>query len=248
MKKFIFLLSIWAICSLTIPQIIIGRNNYLEKNILKNDIQEMSSDLNNNIYNLMNISDKNIIYSKEKYLEYFKSVEKEDYEYFSQRIPEEYLFSFLYFTRNNSNLRNLVYAIMRHESINFTEYTNHNIDGSIDHGPMMLNSRNVQNQKFMNLFSPNIQKIEKLGMDIHNNSIDKYNYYISICINYISYLVNRYENEGRNSPMWFALRAYNAGERINTIYASDRRLRKSTNYANKVYKILKQIQNERGVI
>lgn len=207
--------------------IILGEKDYI-KNILKNNEQTLlkSIDINN----------ENEIYDKSTYAEYFKLMNKEEWEFYSKLIPEEFMVSFMYFTKDKPYLRPLVYAIMKHESINFLEFTNINKNGTIDHGPMMLNSSNLNNDLFMKLYSPDKDLIKNMGYDI-NDQIGKYNFYIGISINLLVDLIEKYTERGNSNPITLALRAYNGGENVNTYRASSYKVAKTTRYAKKVLSI-----------
>lgn len=215
----------------------------LEKVAAKNAIEHIETILRDASYSLIDISDKNLIHREEIYKKYFANVDPVAYEFYSQRIPEEYLVIFMYFTKDRKELRELVYAVMRHESINFKAFVHHNKNGSTDYGPMMLNSRNIESKDFMRKYSSNKEKLLKMGFDLKTQH-GKYNYYTSICINFLAYLVKKYEKEGRSGAAWFALRAYNAGESSNTTRGSKARIKKGTIYANTVWNIYLKTQKD----
>ena len=209
----------------------------------RNFTSEIKSSLADISYNLIDIDNSKYIYHKEIYKKYFQITSSLDYEFYSQRIPEEYLVSFLYFTKDNVHLRELVYSIMKHESMNFQIYSNKNRNGTSDHGPMMLNSRNIKNKNFMKNYKNHKEIIEKMGEDI-STEVGRFNYYNAICINMITYLVKKYEREGRSGAAWFALRAYNAGESSNTKYGNISKIRRGTYYANTVWNLYHKTLND----
>lgn len=244
-RRKIYLVLIIQIFSLVFFQnsMIIAGDYTLEKVAAKNSVEHIENILREASYSLIDIADKNLIHREEIYKKYFANVDPIAYEFYSQRIPEEYLVIFLYFTKDRQELRELVYAVMRHESINFKAFIHHNKNGSTDYGPMMLNSKNIESKEFMKKYSSNKDKLIKMGFDLKTQH-GKYNYYTSICINFLAYLVKKYEREGRSGAAWFALRAYNAGESSNTLKASKTRVRKGTTYANTVWNIYLKTQKD----
>lgn len=181
-----------------------------------------------------------IKYSLNVYQKIYELENSLDYQFFKDKIPEEYLTTFLLYTRNNKNLRLLVYSMMKHETQNFTAYINtNNGNRSVDHGPMMLNSNNLKNSWFMELYGVNEEELKKLGFDIKYNEIDKYNYYMIIGINLIVSHLQRYHIEGTSyrNTIFKALQAYNGGEKVHTPYVSKRTLRMTISYARKILSI-----------
>lgn len=243
-RRKIYLILIIQIFSLVFFQNSMIAGDYtLEKVAAKNSVEHIENILREASYSLIDIADKNLIHREEIYKKYFANVDPIAYEFYSQRIPEEYLVIFMYFTKDRQELRELVYAVMKHESINFKAFIHHNKNGSTDYGPMMLNSKNIESKEFMKKYSSNKDKLIKMGFDL-NTQHGKYNYYTSICINFLAYLVKKYEREGRSGAAWFALRAYNAGESSNTLKASKTRVRKGTTYANTVWNIYQKTQKD----
>lgn len=207
--------------------ITLGKENYV-KNMLK--MNEHS------LLKTIDLNDEETIYNKNIYAEYFKTFNKNEWDFYSNLIPEEFMVSFMYFTKDRPDLRALVYAIMKHESINFAEFINLNNNGTTDHGPMMLNSDNLNNELFMKLYSPDKRIIESMGYNINEDN-GKYNFYISISINLLFDLIDKYTIRGKQYPIKLALRAYNGGESVNTSRASSYRVQKTTRYAKKVLSI-----------
>lgn len=234
MYKKLILILIFTI--LFVEERIIAGDYDQAKITARNFIPVLESSLSDISYSLIDLDDSENIYSEEIYLKYFQLNEPFEYEYYSERIPEEYLATFFYFTKDKVHLRELIYAIMKHESMNFQSYSNQNKNGTTDHGPMMLNSANIKSSLFMNRYIKVKNTVEEMGYDLTTDH-GKYNYYNSICIEFLSYLVRKYEKEGRSGAAWFALRAYNAGEKSNTIYGNKNRIRRGTYYANTVWSI-----------
>lgn len=212
----------------------------------KNDIMNQLISNKKHLLASIDLDNEEKIYSTNIYKSYFKELDSKDWEFYSNLIPEEFMVSFMYYTRNNKEMRALIYAIMKHESLNFLEFTNINHNGSIDHGPMMINSVNLKNDYFMELYAPNKEVLSKMGFNLE--SIDGiYNYYIGIGCNLIFSHIEKYIKRGSKTPIKDALRAYNGGERVNTIYASQARYRKTTAYAKRVlsiyYETLREYKN-----
>lgn len=235
-KKIILFLIIFTIFSKTS---ITAGDYSIHKVAARNFTNIIRDELSNVSYSLIDINNTELIYSEDIYKKYFQLNDSFDYEFYSQRIPEEYLVSFLYFTRNAIHLRELVYSIMKHESMNFQSFFNKNKNGTTDHGPMMLNSSNINSENFMRRYDSNKEIIKNMGFDLTTES-GLFNFYNSICINMVNYLVKKYEREGRSGAAWFALRAYNAGESSNTKKGNIYRIRRGTVYANTVWKLYHQ--------
>ena len=182
----------------------------------------------------IDLDDTSKVYSETVLKAYFQAFDSVDYNFFAEKIPEEYLLTFMYFTKDRKNIRNMIYAIMKHESQSFTSYINdRNSNGTSDHGPMMLNSANIKNGRFMIKFQPDREMMEKWGYDMTTKK-GLLNWYTAIGIKMYINLVERYEKQQKNDPMWYALRAYNAGESVNKPYASKIRRGKADIYAAKV--------------
>lgn len=198
-------------------------------------------DLRKNNLRMIDLNDSSKVYSRKTYLEWFKTFDSVDYNFFAERIPDEYLLTFLYFTKDNKRMRNMIFSIMQHESQGFTRYINdRNANGSSDHGPMMLNSYNIKNGRFMINFQKDRELLENMGYDMKTKD-GLLNWYTAIGIKMYINLVERYEKRQKKDPMWYALRAYNCGESVNTRYASDIRRGKADTYASKVIRIYRKI-------
>lgn len=182
-------------------------------------------------------------YSYEIYENYFLYNDEKDYLFYKHMIPEEYLLTFLIYTKDNKDLRPLIYAMMKHETINFTSYVNTNKNSSIDKGPLMLNSANLKNNYFMRTYGPEQSEIEALGLNIENK-IEKYNYYMIICINLITAHLHRYKDPNTDKTIFKALQAYNGGEVVHTKHASPRKIYLTKAYANKILNIYRETIKE----
>lgn len=156
--------------------------------------------------------------------------------YYRENIPEEYANAFIYYTRNCPEIRQEFYSIMVHESGNFKAFVNKNSNGSYDLGPSQLNTYNLKNEYFMELYSPK----ETTFIET------KYTYYMVITINFYKDLVRKYGKE-------YAFYAYNGGEKCvalikeNNKDSCNRSLIKNVkNYNNSVNNILENTRNEIG--
>ena len=120
---------------------------------------------------------------------------KEDF--YKSRIPAEYVDAFLYYTEDINKIdpkfRIEFYSIMFHESGNFKRFVNKNKNGSYDYGPSQLNSRNIENKRFMTAFTP----VDK------SHITSKYCLYMVVSINFYWDLKKTWSN--------YALYAYNGG-------------------------------------
>lgn len=250
-EKFIIILALIVILPLRISpafgnaeseevvKAIFALSNKVKRDKLVNEIR-----LNN--LSQVDLNDTEKVYSIETYKAYFQAFDSVDYNFFSERIPEEFLLCFMYYTKDNKNMRNMIYSIMKHESQNFSSYINdRNANGTSDHGPMMLNSSNIKNGRFMIKFQKDREMMEKMGYDMKTKN-GLLNWYTAIGIKMYINLVQRYEKQKKNDPMWYALRAYNAGESVNKVYASKTRRGKADIYAAKViyiYRDTNKIKN-----
>jgi hypothetical protein len=115
-----------------------------------------------------------------------------------ENVPVEYSKSFFDNTRNNYELGLVYLGIAMKESEGFLHRVSikPNKDGSIDLGPMQLNSNNLKNEKFMMAFAPE-ECIENIDV-----------YYMIICINYFNSLLKDWEGN-----LYKALQNYNGGRK-----------------------------------
>ena len=118
-------------------------------------------------------------------------------EFYKTHIPSEYADAFLYYTKDINEIdpkfRIEFYSIMFHESGNFRSFVNKNKNGSYDYGPSQLNSKNIENKRFMTAFTPKDK----------SHITSKYCLYMIISINFYWDLKNTWSN--------YALYAYNGG-------------------------------------
>ena len=156
--------------------------------------------------------------------------------YYRENIPEEYANAFIYYTRDCPEIRQEFYSIMVHESGNFKAFVNKNSNGSYDLGPSQLNTHNLKNKYFMELYSPK----ETTFIET------KYTYYMVITINFYKDLVRKHGKE-------YAFYAYNGGEKCVALIKENNKdsrnrslINNVTNYNNSVNSILENTRNEIG--
>lgn len=153
-----------------------------------------------------------------------------DYYYYKELIPREYLEVFLLSTVDFKEIRSIIYSMMVVESGNFTKYIATNNNGTTDHGPLMLNSSNIDNKYFKDLYFPSENFINNLKESDIN---DIYISYIPACVNLLTHHLRVYDGDIRKS-----LKAYNGGPRVNlVIYKNTRLNRKTEAYYRKVRNI-----------
>lgn len=116
--------------------------------------------------------------------------------FYRSRIPEEFIDAFLYYTKDRKEMRLIFYSIMVYESANFRVYEHLNPNKSIDYGPSHLNSCNIKNKYFIELYGP----------DDTTHITSTYCYYMVLTINLYWDLHTKY------GPR-YALYGYNGGER-----------------------------------
>ena len=120
-------------------------------------------------------------------------------EYLATQIPNMFVEEFYNSTNHDIDLGLELLAIGDKESqwsLKGLVSKNVNKDGSIDVGPLQLNSNNLKNKWFLELFAP--EKYE---------SMEANNFYMVTCINYFACLKNEY------SSIEKALKVYNGGPR-----------------------------------
>lgn len=159
--------------------------------------------------------------SRKIFNKYFEDVAY--YKFIKESIPEKFVLPFFQFTKDNKNLGIEILGIAKHES-NWKWFRGKmNENGSVDLGPLMLNSFNIQDKSFMKYFANNCEEY------IYDLDI----YYMLICINY-------YKNIRINYGPWHALQIYNGGYRAIRRSASKKLKTTVTKYANTVYKYINQ--------
>lgn len=155
--------------------------------------------------------------------------------FYKQRIPSTYSDAFLYYTRKCPELRMAFYSIMVHESGNFKVYKRKNTDGSYDLGPSHLNSNNIKNAYFRELYNPTDES--------HITNV--YCFYMIMSLNYFRDMVDKFGN------IQDAFYAYNGGQKApkiiksNTIPKSKEKFVKNVKaYANTVNTYIDKYEKE----
>lgn len=156
--------------------------------------------------------------------------------FYKDRIPKEYYDAFMYYTRNTPELRMPFYSIMVHESANFRVYKRKNTNGSYDLGPSHLNSNNIKNPYFRELYNPKDES--------HITNV--YCFYMIMSLNYFRDMVDKFDGN-----MTDAYCAYNGGQKAPSIIKSKnipakRRnfVRNVTAYANAINRNVDNFTNE----
>lgn len=165
---------------------------------------------------------RNLLSELEEKSEIYKD---KDYFYYVDKMPKEFLEVFLLSTEEIKEKRILIYSMMIQESMGFKEYFNKNSDGSTDHGPLMLNSGNIQCTDFNSKFFPKEDFISRL------KESDKENLhvlYTAACVNLLRAHLEMYKGDVKKS-----LKAYNGGPKVNrSKYKGTLLDRKTTRYYN----------------
>lgn len=144
----------------------------------------------------------------------------------ASQIPSKFVNPFVRYTKDNMNLGIELLGIAKHES-NWKWFVGkRNANGSVDFGPMMLNSYNIEDEKFMNMYASNCNRY-KYDTDI---------YYMVICINY-------YKSLRCNLGPYHALQVYNGGWRAVRDNCPSVLKEAVTTYANAVYKYINKYEN-----
>ena len=153
--------------------------------------------------------------------------EKTYFEFIKETIPAKFVKPFYDFTYKNKNIGIELLGTAKHESGWKVFAGPINSNGTRDYGPLMLNSANLENEKFMNSFSENCKQYE----------YDRDIYYMCICINFYKSIRTQY------GP-WCALQIYNGGWRTVRKTCSTNLKRQVIEYANKVYSYINLYENE----
>ncbi len=125
--------------------------------------------------------------------------------FYKTRIPKAYSDAFLYYTRNHKELRMSFYSIMVHESANFKVYERKNSNGSYDLGPSHLNTNNIKNAYFRELYNPTDE----------SHITNKYCFYMVMSLNYFIDMVDKFD--GNLTDAYYA---YNGGQKAPSIIHS----------------------------
>lgn len=125
--------------------------------------------------------------------------------FYKTRIPKAYSDAFLYYTRKHKELRMSFYSIMVHESANFKVYERRNSNGSYDLGPSHLNTNNIKNAYFRELYNPTDE----------SHITNKYCFYMIMSLNYFIDMVDKFD--GNLTDAYYA---YNGGQKAPSIIHS----------------------------
>lgn len=172
---------------------------------------------NTSIFDKM-ISTENVDKRTENYLYY---------EFVKSSIPEKFVDPFYEKTVDRKNLGLELIGMGYHESgwKVFRGPTNKN--GSVDIGPLMLNSNNIKNKEFMQYF----------GYDCSQYANDLDIYYMTICINFYASIRLEY------GP-YIALQIYNGGYRILRARPHSKLKVAVTKYANLCYNHINKYEKD----
>lgn len=189
-------------------------------------VRDNLTDQNVNIHDLEQL---HCSYSPEKVFKMHIVDEKTIEEnFYKQRIPKEFADAFLYYTRNFPELRMAFYSIMVHESGNFKVYKRKNTNGSYDLGPSHLNSNNIKNAYFRELYNPKDES--------HITSV--YCFYMVMSINYFHDMVDKF-----NWDLIDAFYAYNGGQKAPAIIKSNYIPKGKVNFVKNVKAYANAISN-----
>jgi len=145
-------------------------------------------------------------------------------EFLENNLPQKFVKPFYEFTKENKNIGIEIIGVGLHESGWRVFRGKVNNNGSVDLGPLMLNSFNIANESFMNAFATDDTKKYEYDEDI---------YYMCICINY--YMSLRSELGPYSS-----LQVYNGGWRTQNKNCSKQLKKTVCLYADKVYGFINQ--------
>lgn len=160
-----------------------------------------------------------------------------DYFFYKDKMPRDFLEVFLLSTENLKERRILIYSMMIVESMGFKEYFNKNNDNSTDHGPLMLNSKNIDCEYFNSKFFPKSSFIERLK---ESNVKDPHVVFISACVNLIRAHLKMYDGDIKKT-----LKAYNGGPKVNKKRYKNTSLDiKTTKYYNDCMKISRKVEKD----
>lgn len=172
-------------------------------------------------------SDKPLsFYNLRDYIEYkhTEDIQKEYenrayYEFLKETIPAKFVDPFYQFTKDKKYLGIEILGIAQHESGWRVFKGKINKNGSVDLGPLMLNSYNIQDEKFMKAYASNCVQY-RYDVDI---------YFMCICINFYSSI------RSELGP-FVALQVYNGGYRVTRPNCNTELKQTVTTYANVVYR------------
>lgn len=155
-------------------------------------------------------------------------------EFYRKSIPAPYVEAFLKATSARPDLRMILYAMMRVETHDFTAYESYqkNANGSMDYGPLMLNSYNINNNEFKKKYFPEDGYFDDLNLDVTDLE-RKYNIYMVACINLFIAHMKTYAGGPRWEQIMKSVKAYNAGPKVLKMQ-SGQKVRRANAYYKKV--------------
>lgn len=149
------------------------------------------------------------------------------YEFVKSSIPEKFVDPFYEKTVDCKNLGLELIGMGYHESGWKVFKGPTNKDGSVDIGPLMLNSNNIKNKEF----------IQHFGYDCSQYANDLDIYYMTICINFYASIRSEY------GP-YIALQIYNGGYRILRARPHSKLKVAVTKYANLCYNHINKYEKD----
>ncbi len=179
-----------------------------------------------------NRSYNNLIRELEEKSDIYKD---KDYFFYVDKMPNEFLEVFLLSTEEIKEKRILIYSMMIVESMGFKEFYNTNADYSTDHGPLMLNSKNIECTDFNSKFFPKDDFIKKLK---ESNIENLHVLYTAACVNLLRAHIKMYDGNIKKS-----LKAYNGGPKVNRKrYLGTALDKKTTRYYNKCMRVYNKVK------
>lgn len=171
------------------------------------------------IFTLLFLLISTFIFSNEMTYD-LKEIEKavEDkiyYEFLKIKIPENFVDPFYEYTKDMKQLGLEIVGLGQHESRWKWFVGKKNSNGSVDLGPLMLNSYNIESEDFMRVFAK--------GLDKYKDDLNVY--YMIICIRF-------YESIRLEYGLYNALQIYNGGYRTMNKNVSAKLKNTVINYAN----------------
>lgn len=145
------------------------------------------------------------------------------YNFLKNRIPSKFVYPFYSFTKDKKSLGLEILGIAQHESAWRVFKGKVNQNGSVDLGPLMLNSYNIENENFMRVY----------GIDCDKYKYDTDIYYMCICINF-------YSGIRKELGPYISLQVYNGGYRVTRKDCRADLKKTVTTYANVVYKYINE--------
>lgn len=158
-------------------------------------------------------------------------------EFYKQSIPEAYAETFLKATESRPDLRMVLFAMMRLETQEFTHYVSHkpNDNGTMDYGPLMLNSDNIKSEEFRNKYYPKDDFWTDLDLSNLTDEEFTYNVYMVACVNLFIAHMKTYEKGPRWEQLMKSIKAYNAGPKV-LRQKTGKAVRRANAYYNKIVK------------